>query len=366
MSLNRKIRVLHMGIDDRRGGIETFLVELARNIDWNSFQFDFFCYGNNPAYAEELKSYGARLISLPNRKNFVAYRNAIRASLDDGYDILHLHKNSPADFLPLLWSGKTKVVAHSHNGEHSSGLIGKTVNDIGRHFFSKKPDLKLACSKPAGEWLFGNDAFIVFPNSVNVKDYFYSETSRVKVRNEWGIDDSEFVIGAVGRLVEQKNYPFLLSLFSEFHASHPSCVLAIAGEGELRQPIESEIQKLGLQDSVRILGRYNDMPALYSAFDCLCVPSVYEGFSFVTLEAQVSGLFTVVSPAVPDEAIVTARAVKKELDRSVWLAELDSCYNHLNKVERSLTEDELSSVNCYDVKTAASKLMGMYEKVLGC
>lgn len=101
----------------------------------------------------------------------------------------------------------------------------------------------------------------MFPNSVNVKDYFYSETSRVKVRYEWGIDDSEFVIGAVGRLVEQKNYPFLLSLFSEFHASHPSCVLAIAGEGELRQPIESEIQKLGLQDSVRILGRYDDMPA---------------------------------------------------------------------------------------------------------
>ena len=132
MSLNRKIRVLHMGIDDRRGGIETFLVELARNIDWNSFQFDFFCYGNNPAYAEELKSYGARLISLPNRRNFVAYRNAIRTSLDDGYDILHLHKNSPADFLPLLWSGKTKVVAHSHNGEHSSGLIDKTVNSIGR------------------------------------------------------------------------------------------------------------------------------------------------------------------------------------------------------------------------------------------
>ena len=42
MSLNRKIRVLHMGIDDRRGGIETFLLELARNIDWNLFQFDFF------------------------------------------------------------------------------------------------------------------------------------------------------------------------------------------------------------------------------------------------------------------------------------------------------------------------------------
>ena len=204
---SRKIRVLHMGLDDRKGGIESFLYNISCNVDWNRFQFDFLCYGKNPAYGEELAAMGANLIEMPGRKNILAYARFLRRVLARNHDVVHLHKNSPADFLPVVAARELpcKIIVHAHNTAANSAVPG-LVASMGRSAFGRYADARLACSAPAGEYVFGTESdFQLFPNAIRLDDYAYCPASRSEKREELGIDPRSFVVGIVGRLVAQKN-----------------------------------------------------------------------------------------------------------------------------------------------------------------
>ncbi len=361
-----KIQVLHMGLDDRKGGIESFLYNMARNIDWDCFQFDFLCYGENPVYRDELAAMGANLIKMPSRKNVVAYTRFLKRTVA-GYDVLHLHKNSPGDFLPVLAARGTgaRVVVHSHNTAANLS-VPEPVARLGRRVF-RGADLRLACSGPAGEYVFGDGAeFSFFPNSINLAAYSYDPVAREGLRRELGIAPGAYVVGVVGRLAPQKNYPFMLRAFAEFKKTNPGAVLVCAGDGELFDEISALAASLGLAGSVMLLGRREDVPQLYSAFDCACCPSVYEGFPFFTLEAQAAGLPCLVSPAVPPEARVTGLVRLLELDEIVWakaLAELAELAA-LGEPRQGLAGDGLSAMQAFDEAAAGRRLMGMYEGLL--
>ena len=72
---------------------------------------------------------------------------------------------------------------------------------------------------------------------------------------------------AVGRLVEAKDYPNLISAFSILHKGIPSARLCIVGDGPLRNAMESLVNDLGLTQSVQFLGIRDDIPALMNAAD---------------------------------------------------------------------------------------------------
>ena len=97
------------------------------------------------------------------------------------------------------------------------------------------------------------------------------------------------VIAYVGRLAPQKNLQFLLRAFGAA-ASHERLRLLMLGDGPEREALRREIGRLGLSDSVRLLGPVKD-PRPYLRGACaLVLPSLWEGFSNVTLEAMACGL----------------------------------------------------------------------------
>ncbi|MBM4425337.1 MAG: glycosyltransferase family 4 protein [Chloroflexi bacterium] len=104
------------------------------------------------------------------------------------------------------------------------------------------------------------------------------------LRAELGIAPNAPLIGAVGRLSEQKGIPFLIEAFVRVRDSFPSARLAIAGDGPLRAELEAQAAPLG--GAVRFLGWRNDTPTVMADLDVLCVPSLWEGFGLVTLEAM--------------------------------------------------------------------------------
>ena len=366
MSDNSKIRVLHMGLDDRRGGIESCVFNMARNVDWNGFQFDFLCYGENPAFGPELSNMGASLFKIPDRKNLFAYIHALNLILSRGYDVLHLHKNSPLDFLPTVIARRysAKVVVHAHNTEANAGGQHAAAIRIGRAAIRSHSDLLLACSNPAGEWVFGKGvSFKVFPNTIQLSDYTYDPTARGKLRFELGIPADAFVVGAVGRLTKQKNYPFMIRTFAHLHAQVPNAFFVAAGEGEARGDVEALAAGLGISDSVILLGQRDDIPRLYSAFDCMVVPSLWEGLSFVTLEAQAAGLPCFVSEAVPEEARVTQLVRVLELDEDLWAKAITALTTqHLSRT--ALEGVAFDAMRSFDVAEAGDMLMRIYRGLL--
>jgi glycosyltransferase involved in cell wall biosynthesis len=71
-------------------------------------------------------------------------------------------------------------------------------------------------------------------------------------------------------------------------AAHQDVVLLVVGEGELRAELESLSNDLGIRAFVRFLGFRSDTAAVMSAIDVLVLPSLWEGFGLVLLEAMAS------------------------------------------------------------------------------
>ena len=103
-----------------------------------------------------------------------------------------------------------------------------------------------------------------------------------KLRAELGLSDEAPLVGAVGRLTEQKGYRYLLEAFAIVRRSLPQAQLVIAGDGELRSTLEAQ----GNKDAVHFLGWRSDVSSVMADIDVLAVPSLWEGFGLVTLEAM--------------------------------------------------------------------------------
>jgi len=106
--------------------------------------------------------------------------------------------------------------------------------------------------------------------------------------------DGTFRFGAAGRLVRQKGFDVLLAALARLR-ERPGWSLEIAGEGKLRARLERQSRRSGLGDRVRFLGPLEHLEPFYARVDAVVVPSRYEGFCFVAVEAALSGLPVVAS-----------------------------------------------------------------------
>ena len=99
---------------------------------------------------------------------------------------------------------------------------------------------------------------------------------------------SNFKIGTIGRLVPQKDYPTLLNAFSNVLKSVPNIELYVIGEGYLQKDLIKSSEFLGINDKVHWLGKTEYINEFLSKIDLFILPSKYEGFGLVLLEAMVA------------------------------------------------------------------------------
>ncbi len=90
------------------------------------------------------------------------------------------------------------------------------------------------------------------------------------------------LVGAVGALVAHKAHHLLVSAMADL----PDVDCVIVGEGPLRGDLEKQIQNLGLEQRVRLLGFREDAAAVIAALDLFVHPSVEEGMGQVVVEAM--------------------------------------------------------------------------------
>lgn len=112
------------------------------------------------------------------------------------------------------------------------------------------------------------------------------EASRKAARHDLGVAGDAPVAGIVCRLVEQKGVSYGLRAFALTVTRFPDAQLVIVGDGPLRADLEAEATALGLAKNVRFLGWRGDVTRLMTAFDVLLLPSLWEGFGLVILEAM--------------------------------------------------------------------------------
>lgn len=315
----RPINVVHYGLSANTGGIETYLLTLATHIDRSQFHFDFVhTRAGTPCFHDELAALGAAFFPItPRRESPRRNRADLDAVFDSGrFDILHCHLNTLSYVAPIhaaLRHG-CRVVVHSHNSGAPDSRVTRLLHTLHSRTLPRERITTLAVSRLAGEWLFGRRApFTVVNNGIDVERFRFDSTGRARLRRELGIED-RFVIGNVATFLYAKNHAFSVRVFAEVLRRRPDAVLLLVGVGALQDQTRAQVAELGLADSVRFLGKRDDVPTLLSAMDRLLFPSIYEGFPLAVLEAQAAGLPALISDAVTDEVVITDACWQLSLD----------------------------------------------------
>lgn len=355
------IRVLHSELQSNIGGIEAFLLNLTKTIDRTNLQFDFLMRGDNSYLETTLKKYGANIYKVPSgMSNY--YKFVKNILVKNNYDFVHVHKNSAANIvLPLMVKKYTnaKLIVHSHNTSPSSGSkIAIMLHKINRNKLMRLSDYRFACSDTAAAWMFGNEyvdkQVKIIKNGIITKDYVYDTKKRKQVRQQMGLE-GKFVIGHVGAFREQKNHKFLLDVFSKLDI--PNAELMLMGDGDLKTEMVQMAKSLGISNRVLFMGSRNDVADLLQACDIFVMPSLWEGLGIAAIEAQASGLPTLVSENFPKETQITS------LSKFISLTAPEKWIKQIDKLNDGYTRKNMYDKikkSGYDMTISAKKLRDYY------
>lgn len=335
----KRIRILHVVGGMNRGGVETWLMHLLRNINRKRFRFDFMVHTKQPcAYDKEIQELGANIIPCmrPSRPWQYA-RNFKRIVKEHGpYDVVHSHVHHYSGF--VLWlAQKANVpirIAHSHSDtaikNRASSVFRSTYLKVMELCIQRYATVGIACSQNAAASLFGkhwgDDArWTLLYCGIDLKPFVdkYSEKS---VRNELGIMPDTLVVGHVGNFTEAKNHRFLVDIFFELLNREPKAVLLLIGDGPLRKEIEIKVERHGIRKKIIFAGTRMDVPRLMTgAIDVFVLPSLWEGLPLVLIEAQAATLPSVCSNSITNEVdliLPLVHRVSVKQPASVWAEEV--------------------------------------------
>ncbi|MBN3136691.1 glycosyltransferase [Pectobacterium punjabense] len=256
-----------------------------------------------------------KIISINMEKSFLGgvrgYFKARKIISELQPDVLHshmYHANILARLLRLsLFIPRLICTAHSNNeGGRLRMLIYRLTDflaDISTNVSQQAVDsfIEKKAAKPG--------RFLPVYNGVNVEYFSYSESSREIKRKELGLNDSEPLIMAIGRLEEAKNYPNLLKAFAALNLEVKP-ILAIIGDGTLKEELQKLALQLGIADRVHWLGIQSNIPQWLSASDVFVLSSSWEGFGLVVAEAMACSKLVIATDC---------GGVKEVLGNSKWL-----------------------------------------------
>lgn len=357
-----------------RGGIETFIMNVFKNINREEIQFDFLITdGTETDYSSFIRKNGGKIYTYTSRK-----KNLYKSCKDlfcffkshKEYRIIHVHVSSLTDITPLLIAkleGVPVRIIHSHNTQQGGIWIHKYIHQINKLFIHKFATHYFACSLPAAQWMFNSviirkGLYRIIPNAIDLSSYKFDIRQRLLSRRKYKLNEDDPVIVNVGRLHPQKNQIFLLKIIYELKKILPNIRLLIAGKGHLFYDLNKVIKKFNLNDNVYLCGEIKNVSELLSASDLFCLPSLYEGLGIVLIEAQASGLPCVVSDKVPLEAKVleSFTYIPLEKDASYW-AEIIASRLKLKDKSRTPLMDVFEN---YDITICSKRLQNFYKYVI--
>jgi sugar transferase (PEP-CTERM/EpsH1 system associated) len=285
---DRALRVCHVSLTLKTGGLERILADLARHHDPAVCQPSFVAIREVGRFADDIRRAGCVVHQLRSAGRIGQVRELARLFRRERFDIVHTHNTYPHLYATLAarWAGVPVVVQTRHGQRAGHGWRSRTCY----RWAAKLVDRVVAVSDDAARLCIDADGI-----------------PADKVQRIWnGIDLGQFGYHgpinepqaiSVARLSAEKDFPTLLRAVALASPQVYGLQLQIVGDGPERSRLESLCRELGISSRVEFLGERHDVPALLRNAGFFVTSSLTEGISLTLLEAMAVGL-PVVATAV--------------------------------------------------------------------
>ena len=368
-----KASILHITYGVDCGGVEAAIFNYYSQIDRSSFHFDVLSQMNkgqdvsNDLFAKKFRDLGSEVYYVPSKSWNL--KECIRQSFQilkrKNYDIVHIHMGHGSLVYVVIAKlcGIKRVIVHSHIAFDTTGWTAKKTTRMMAVMLKLFKTYKAACSKEAAEQAWPGEQVYVMNNAIDAQAYIPNEKTRGIVRDSLNLGDST-AICAVARFVESKQHSFLIDIFASYLALDEKAKLVLIGNGELEETIKSKVKLMNLQDKVMFLGPRSDVPQLLQGMDAFVLPSRFEGFGMVYVEAQLAGLPTfAIEGAVPQLVRLSDSffTIDKESGSEVWANIVSRNIAKKPDIEKLI---ENVKKNGLDIGTEAQKLEKYYVDIM--
>lgn len=308
------IRVLHI-MSGFGGGISSFIWNKVTAVNKEKIIFDIMTYDDcSKEFEKDIAAMGGKIFKIPNPKikGWKHFYNSVNEvmSQDEVYSMIHCHISGyralPFRLLAKK-NGINRFIIHAHTS--SNPLISeKKIEKVNRKLNGILATEKISCGVKASNYIFGGKyvqekKIMHIPNSIDEKLYFNNkDNSFIEKIFDDTISENTIVIGHVGRFHEVKNHDFMIQIMLKLRELNIDFLWVFIGAGDLQGKVEQEIKKNNLQNNVKFFGRRNDVYKFYTLMDVFVLPSFYEGFPTVAVEAQAAGTLTILSESITKEA----------------------------------------------------------------
>lgn len=357
--MDTRKRVLQANLNNQ-GGAFSVAYEAQKELQ-DEYIFDYFFpdrFVENSVY-EHLLSMGSKCVGkvkTENRllKQVTVYKSFYKYLCENNYDIVHIHSDTAWKISVYYLAAKKahikKIVVHSH----SSGINGHhhKINYL-MHILAKpivkSAKYKCACSDVAAQWMFDTtNGVTIIRNGVDVPKFSFNSAEREKIRESHGIEN-KIVIGSVSDFSYQKNPEFIFELLKRFK-NNDKYVFLLVGNRPSGCLLKELVDKDKSIKNVLFAGAVTNVQDYLSAMDVFILPSRFEGLPMCALEAQVNGLYTIISDKVSEETKCSKHFDRLPLDAKVWEDKIKAIDFGYDRADQALflDEDNASSSNMAD------------------
>ncbi|WHY77377.1 glycosyltransferase [Neobacillus sp. WH10] len=348
-----KVIVVNVSFQDRRG-----------YFDVDNFKLKKFYDEGVIVYSYTIPAFGLGRAKRLMISNFYKRLNRVyRKIVEDGeqVDIIHAHSYMPAGYCACKIGEMNNIPVVIT--EHSSKIINKDLSPIEVNYLKKCLEMA-ECFICVGDGLKQSVIELTGTNKkIEVVPNMVSSLFQYKEKNRH-LDD--FIFCSVGNLIGRKRFGLTINAFTKSFKGNGNIKLQIIGGGSLYNELKEQIDNLGMNEQIFLLGEMDREKVKHQlqACDTFVLASANETFGVVYIEALACGKPVIGTRNGGAEWIINEdNGVLVDVDNEVQLADamlkMVNNYNdyHKNEISRA-------TISQYGEKPVTSRLNLIYERCI--
>lgn len=369
MSSSKK-KILHVIDTLGLGGAQTIIKDVVEH--WNASGIQLWVFGlRKTEILIQINSPHVVVHDSASKYSFEAVNSLVKLIKDENIDVIHAHLPKSlwiAYLVKRFYLPHIKLIYHEHGDVFGNeSKIDFFIHKIGVKVLLNSFEKVIGVSKTTSSAIGGLNGKLI-PRVTTIHNFADLEkfkpipiNEKKTLRKAYDIEETDFIIGFVGRMVKQKGLPTLIHALARLDIPFKA---VLVGDGYLKDEIQGLVSTANLDEKVQFWGYRTDVVQIMQIFDVMVMSSLWEASPMALFEALGSGV-----PVIVNDIPVLAEYIAEQ-EEAVGLlfkyndvADLSHCITKLYdepSYKKMLGEKAHTHAQAYSLRNYISQLKDLY------